>query len=83
MAEEQSTAENRGSTRTQTWLDYLAMIDENAANVSPLRARHFRSWHPSRHRVGELLKSIEEWWASGGFKTTREECLVKLQSLTD
>ena len=83
-AEEQSTAENRGSTRTQTWLDYLAMIDENTPPMFPLSGQDILDHGiPAGHRVGELLKSIEEWWASGGFKATREECLVKLQSLTD
>ncbi len=83
-AQEISTAETRGSDRTNTWLEYLAYIDAWSALAFPLSGDDVLALGiPAGPRVGELLSAIEAWWASGDFKATREECLGKLQSLSD
>ena len=83
-AQELSLAENRGSTRTQAWLNQLTMIDESAAPLFPLAGQDLLDLGiPAGRRLGELLQSVEEWWLSEGCAATREDCLAKLDSLTD
>lgn len=30
--------------------------------------------------IGEILRTVEEWWAEGGFSAGREECLARLRA---
>jgi len=81
-AQELSLAENRGSVRTQAWLNQLSTIDEATAPSFPLTGQDLLDVGiPAGRRVGELLQSVEEWWVSGGCKATREDCLKKLNAL--
>ena len=74
-------AENRGSNRTQAWLNQLAIIDAQAAPVFPLTGKDVLNLGiPTGRDVGSLLRSVEEWWISGDFKASKDECLQELKS---
>lgn len=83
-AQELSTAENRGSSRTQTWLNLLSKIDEQTIPMFPLTGDDVLSLGiPAGRDVGVLLRVVEEWWTTGNFQASREECLQKLKMLID
>ncbi|MEL0107376.1 MAG: CCA tRNA nucleotidyltransferase [Rhodospirillaceae bacterium] len=80
-AQELSTAENRGSLRTQAWLNHLSIIDTFEEPAFPLSGEDvLKLGIPSGRDVGTLLNAVENWWVSENFKASREACLNELKS---
>jgi poly(A) polymerase len=67
-AQELSTAKNRGSLRTQAWLNHLSIIDTFEEPAFPLSGEDvLKLGIPSGRDVGTLLNAVENWWVSENF----------------
>ena len=68
--------------RNQAWVKTLTTIDSWIPVTFPLKGRDVTALGIAKGpRVGELLRSVEEWWKEDGFRADREHCLEHLASI--
>lgn len=68
------------AARTAAWLETLELTSGWTPPVFPLNGDDvMRLGVEPGPAVGEALRAIEDWWASGGFTASRDACLEELR----
>jgi tRNA nucleotidyltransferase/poly(A) polymerase len=70
------------AARTQAWQQLLDRARDWEIRAFPLRGRDVvAAGLPRGPDVGRVLAGVEAWWAAGGYRAGREDCLDHLRAL--
>jgi poly(A) polymerase len=70
------------SARSRAWLDLLARIGSWEPVRFPLKGRDALACGVERGpEIGRLLREVEAWWETDGFRADRAACLDRLRQL--